>query len=152
MEDSTTPTSSTPKFSDDGVLVDANAGSFAERQASKRGRNGCVPTRDSPILPSPCLTFPSGISPTVFLDSPIMLLNTQDLPSPTTGTFSIHQIKNEQSLLNPVMPEDGISHSSEDPYFRFAPHGGLCNLQSLLRLENQVRHLMSQQQIRKFQI
>lgn len=137
MEDSTTPTSSTPKFSDDGVLVDANAGSFAERQASKRGRNGCVPTRDSPILPSPCLTFPSGISPTVFLDSPIMLLNTQDLPSPTTGTFSIHQIKNEQSLLNPVMPEDGISHSSEDPYFRFAPHGGLCNLQSLLRLENQ---------------
>lgn len=67
----------------------------------------------------------------------------QDLPSPTTGTFSIHQIKNEQSLLNPVMPEDGISHSSEDPYFRFAPHGGLCNLQSLLRLENQVMNAIS---------
>ena len=62
----------------------------------------------------------------------------QDLPSPTTGTFPIHQIKDEHSLLNPVMPEDGSSHGSEDSCFRFAPHGELNTLQSLFRLENQV--------------
>lgn len=60
----------------------------------------------------------------------------QDLPSPTTGTFPIHPIKDEHSLLNPVMPEDGSCHGSEDSYFRFAPHGD--SLQNLLRLENQV--------------
>ncbi|KAL0559029.1 hypothetical protein IC582_003618 [Cucumis melo] len=124
---------------DDGVLVDANAGSFATPRPSKRRRNGWIPTKDSrsPILSSPSLTIPPGINPTLLLDSPVMLLNTQDLPSPTTGTFPpIHQIKDEQSLLNPVMPEDGISHGCEDSYLRFAPQGELCTLQGLLRLEN----------------
>uniref|UniRef100_A0A0A0M0L1 WRKY domain-containing protein n=1 Tax=Cucumis sativus TaxID=3659 RepID=A0A0A0M0L1_CUCSA len=127
-------------LTDDGVLVDANAGSFAQSRPSKRRRNGWIPTKDShsPILSSPSLTIPPGINPTLLLDSPVMLLNTQDLPSPTTGTFPpIHQIKDEQSLLNPVMPEDGISHGSEDSFFRFAPQGELCTLQSLLRIENQ---------------
>lgn len=85
-------TSSTPKFADDEVLVDANPGSFAQRRPSKRGRNGfnapknnmptprfrtTSPPLASPMVPSPCLTIPPGISPTVLLDSPIMLLNTQ---------------------------------------------------------------------------
>ncbi|XP_022961124.1 WRKY transcription factor SUSIBA2-like isoform X1 [Cucurbita moschata] len=147
-ENSRSPTSSTPKFSDDEVLVDANAGSL---RASKRGRNGFNVSKNnlalprfrtatplgSPMVRSPCLTIPPGISPTLLLDSPITLLNTQDLPSPTTGTFPIHQIKDEHSLLNPVMPEDGSSHGSEDSYFRFTPHGELNTLQSLFRLENQ---------------
>lgn len=66
------------------------------------------------------------------------------MPSPTTGTFPpIHQIKDEQSLLNPVMPEDGISHGCEDSYLRFAPQGELCTLQGLLRLENRVMYAIS---------
>ncbi|XP_057756704.1 WRKY transcription factor SUSIBA2-like [Arachis stenosperma] len=36
---------------------------------------------------SPCITIPPGISPTALLDSPIMLPNSQAMPSPTTGSF-----------------------------------------------------------------
>lgn len=87
-ENSRSPTSSSPKFSDDEVLVDANAGSL---RASKRGRNGFNVSKNnlalprfrtatplgSPMVRSPCLTIPPGISPTLLLDSPITLLNTQ---------------------------------------------------------------------------
>ena len=55
----------------------------------------------------------------------------QDIPSPTTGTFPIHSIKDENSLLNPIMLEDGSSYGSEDSYYRFTPRGEL-------RLGNQV--------------
>ncbi|XP_027351382.1 probable WRKY transcription factor 20 [Abrus precatorius] len=41
----------------------------------------------SPVARSPRLTIPVGISPTALLDSPIMLPNSQAMPSPTTGTF-----------------------------------------------------------------
>ena len=69
------------KFGDDDVLVDVNGGSLADRRASKRGRNGFniamarCPLGSS-MVRSPFLTIPSGFSPTVLLDSPIMLLNT----------------------------------------------------------------------------
>ncbi|KAJ1443562.1 hypothetical protein SESBI_00142 [Sesbania bispinosa] len=46
-----------------------------------------TPPLGSPVAQSPCLTIPPGISPTALLDSPIMLLNSQALPSPTTGSF-----------------------------------------------------------------
>ncbi|KAG6588278.1 putative WRKY transcription factor 2, partial [Cucurbita argyrosperma subsp. sororia] len=123
------------KFGDDDVHVDVNGGSLADRRASKRGRNGFniamarCPLGSS-MVRSPFLTIPSGFSPTVLLDSPIMLLNTHDIPSPTTGTFPIHSIKDENSLLNPIMLEDGSSYGSEDSYYRFTPRGEL-------RLENQ---------------
>lgn len=62
----------------------------------------------------------------------------QDLPSPTTGTYPILPVKDEYSLLNPIMPEDGSIHGSEDSYFRFTSQADHSSLQGLLRLENQV--------------
>ncbi|TKY65351.1 WRKY transcription factor 2 [Spatholobus suberectus] len=53
----------------------------------------------SPAARSPRLTIPSGISPTALLDSPIMLPNSQAIPSPTTGTFF---------MLPPLTPEGSM--------------------------------------------
>ncbi|KAK7243246.1 hypothetical protein RIF29_38037 [Crotalaria pallida] len=41
----------------------------------------------SPVGRSPRITIPPGISPTALLDSPVMLPNSQAMPSPTTGTL-----------------------------------------------------------------
>ncbi|KAF1868581.1 hypothetical protein Lal_00036019 [Lupinus albus] len=45
-----------------------------------------------PISRSPCITIPPGLSPTSFLESPVLLSNMKVEPSPTTGSFSkLHQ-------------------------------------------------------------
>ncbi|MED6107708.1 hypothetical protein PIB30_016538 [Stylosanthes scabra] len=50
---------------------------------------------------SPCITIPPGISPTALLDSPIMLPNSQAMPSPTTGSFYwISSLPLDQGNLN----------------------------------------------------
>ncbi|XP_073221895.1 WRKY transcription factor SUSIBA2-like [Cicer arietinum] len=60
----------------------------------------------SPSARSPQLTIPSGISPTALLDSPIMLPNSQAMPSPTTGSFMmLPPLTNEGSMLTSVTLE-----------------------------------------------
>ncbi|KAL1332760.1 hypothetical protein HN51_061548 [Arachis hypogaea] len=45
-----------------------------------------------PISRSPCVTIPPGLSPTSFLESPVLLSNMKVEPSPTTGSLSkLHQ-------------------------------------------------------------
>ncbi|XP_019435661.1 PREDICTED: probable WRKY transcription factor 20 isoform X2 [Lupinus angustifolius] len=45
-----------------------------------------------PISRSPCITIPPGLSPSSFLESPVLLSNMKVEPSPTTGSFSkLHQ-------------------------------------------------------------
>ncbi|KAI5604992.1 hypothetical protein BDE02_01G321800 [Populus trichocarpa] len=41
-----------------------------------------------PISRSACITIPPGLSPTSFLESPVLLSNVKAEPSPTTGTFT----------------------------------------------------------------
>ncbi|CAK9148848.1 unnamed protein product [Ilex paraguariensis] len=45
-----------------------------------------------PISRSPCITMPAGLSPTSFLESPVLLSNIKAEPSPTTGSFSKPQL------------------------------------------------------------
>ncbi|TKY57373.1 WRKY transcription factor 20 [Spatholobus suberectus] len=40
-----------------------------------------------PISRSPCITIPPGLSPTSFLESPVLLSNMKVVPSPTTGSL-----------------------------------------------------------------
>nr|UEC49143.1 WRKY20 [Amorpha fruticosa] len=45
-----------------------------------------------PISRSPCITIPPGLSPTSFLESPVLLSNMKVEPSPTTGSLpKLHQ-------------------------------------------------------------
>ncbi|KAM3355707.1 putative WRKY transcription factor 20 [Capsicum galapagoense] len=45
-----------------------------------------------PISRSPCITIPPGLSPSSFLESPVLLSNIKAEPSPTTGSFSKFQL------------------------------------------------------------
>ncbi|KAL6520746.1 Transcription factor [Orobanche hederae] len=44
-----------------------------------------------PISRSTCISIPPGPSPTLFLESPVLLSNIKAEPSPTTGSFFTHQ-------------------------------------------------------------
>lgn len=46
-----------------------------------------------PISRSTCITIPPGLSPTSFLESPVLLSNIKAEPSPTTGSFFKPQMK-----------------------------------------------------------
>ncbi|KAL5548554.1 hypothetical protein UlMin_003785 [Ulmus minor] len=80
-----------------------------------------------PISRSPCLTIPPGLSPTSFLESPVLLSNMKAEPSPTTGTFFKSQMAHgsigstsysKTTVTSNISPSDQISSTS----FEFKPH------------------------------
>ncbi|XP_054820105.1 probable WRKY transcription factor 20 isoform X2 [Prosopis cineraria] len=54
-----------------------------------------------PISRSPCITIPPGLSPSSFLESPVLLSNVKVEPSPTTG-----------SLTKPQSAQDSVSSAT----------------------------------------
>ncbi|KAI9115749.1 hypothetical protein K1719_013418 [Acacia pycnantha] len=54
-----------------------------------------------PISRSPCITIPPGLSPSSFLESPVLLSNVKVEPSPTTG-----------SLTKPMSVQESVSSST----------------------------------------
>ncbi|KAH7653852.1 WRKY domain-containing protein [Dioscorea alata] len=65
-----------------------------------------------PISRSPQLTIPSGFSPSVLLESPVLLTNIKAEPSPTTGTFSMpFMVKGlANSSLSPPGEQSNSTH------------------------------------------
>ncbi|KAL6205389.1 hypothetical protein ACLB2K_022649 [Fragaria x ananassa] len=63
----------------------------ADFSASRSGGGGAkyklMSPAKLPISRSPCLTIPPGLTPTSFLESPVLLSNMKAEPSPTTGSF-----------------------------------------------------------------
>ncbi|XP_070676197.1 probable WRKY transcription factor 2 isoform X2 [Malus domestica] len=116
--------------------------SIAERRAAKCGFNAerinTVRVRttnplNSPPARSPCLTIPSGISPTALLDSPVMVPNSQALPSPTTGTFPLRPPNDNSLLLKSGTREDD---GYRPAYSSFENQGSTVDYQALV-LEQQ---------------
>ncbi|KAF7815937.1 putative WRKY transcription factor 20 isoform X1 [Senna tora] len=71
--------------SDDGVV------------SSRGARYKLMSPASLPISRSPCITIPPGLSPTSFLESPVLLSNVKVEPSPTTGSLT-----KPQSVLGSV--------------------------------------------------
>ncbi|KAM1251275.1 hypothetical protein FF1_033783 [Malus domestica] len=116
--------------------------SIAERRAAKCGFNAerintvrvsTTNPLDSPTARSPCLTIPSGISPTALLDSPVMVPNSQALPSPTTGTFPLRPPNDNSLLLKSGTREDD---GYRPAYSSFENQGSTVDYQALV-LEQQ---------------
>ncbi|KAM1160767.1 hypothetical protein ACFX19_034332 [Malus domestica] len=116
--------------------------SIAERRAAKCGFNAerinTVRVRttnplNSPPARSPCLTIPSGISLTALLDSPVMVPNSQALPSPTTGTFPLRPPNDNSLLLKSGTREDD---GYRPAYSSFENQGSTVDYQALV-LEQQ---------------
>ncbi|KAL3508407.1 hypothetical protein ACH5RR_027808 [Cinchona calisaya] len=82
-----------------------------------------------PISRSPCtLTIPPGLSPTSFLESPVLLSNIKAEPSPTTGTFSLPQLMqgSSASALSLVSNSSSINplNDTKSCNFEFQFHPG----------------------------
>ncbi|XP_050143350.1 probable WRKY transcription factor 2 isoform X2 [Malus sylvestris] len=116
--------------------------SIAERRAAKCGFNAerintvrvsTTNPLNSPTARSPCLTIPSGISPTALLDSPVMVPNSQALPSPTTGTFPLRPPNDNSLLLKSGTREDD---GYRPAYSSFENQGSTVDYQALV-LEQQ---------------
>ncbi|XP_068668099.1 WRKY transcription factor SUSIBA2-like [Aristolochia californica] len=80
-----------------------------------------------PITRSPCLTIPPGLSPTTLLDSPVLLSNMKAELSPTTGNFSMPQLRHDaRGSESFSSPRDNSNSSSFDEGsagdFEFKPH------------------------------
>lgn len=90
-----------------------------------------------PISRSTCITIPPGLSPTSFLESPVLLSNIKAEPSPTTGSFFKPQIM--QGGPGSSVAFSLISNSSNrNPYdernsshFEFKPHSGSTSVSGL---------------------
>ncbi|XP_068338494.1 probable WRKY transcription factor 20 [Pyrus communis] len=80
-----------------------------------------------PISRSPCLTIPHGLSPTSFLESPVLLSNMKAEPSPTTGSFLKPQMV-YGSLSSTTYPATTVcsdfntSDERNSGSFEFKPH------------------------------
>ncbi|PNX99199.1 WRKY transcription factor, partial [Trifolium pratense] len=109
---------------------------------------GATKSLISPTARSPCLTIPSGISPTALLDSPIMLPNSQAMPSPTTGSFAmLPPLIDDGSML----PQVNLSPNSLSPY-----HASLNEVSSKCRMMNEahedIKMLVQGQQMIDFSV
>ncbi|KAH9625701.1 hypothetical protein KSS87_015140 [Heliosperma pusillum] len=81
-----------------------------------------------PISRSPCLTIPPGLSPTSFLDSPVLLSNFKGEPSPTTGSFfkpqMMHNSPRDSSPFLPAMSNSNALDVGQSSSFEFKPNAG----------------------------
>ncbi|XP_072977265.1 WRKY transcription factor SUSIBA2 isoform X4 [Typha angustifolia] len=82
-----------------------------------------------PISREPCLTIPSGFSPSALLESPVLLSNIKSEPSPTTGTFKMSYVMNKtvHSETLTSSRETSLSSRYNDECsgdFEFKPHVG----------------------------
>ncbi|XP_030931486.1 probable WRKY transcription factor 20 isoform X1 [Quercus lobata] len=79
-----------------------------------------------PISRSTCLTIPPGLSPTSFLESPVLLSNMKAEPSPTTGSFmKTHMMHGPIGSTNPVttvFSNTNIFNERNSSCFEFKPH------------------------------
>nr|AUS89390.1 WRKY DNA-binding protein 25 [Sesuvium portulacastrum] len=81
-----------------------------------------------PISRSPCLTIPSGLSPTSFLESPVLLSNFKGEPSPTTGSFfkpqMIHNSSGGSTTFPSIMNSSRAMEANNSSSFEFKPDSG----------------------------
>ncbi|KAJ7960873.1 putative WRKY transcription factor [Quillaja saponaria] len=81
-----------------------------------------------PISRSTCITIPPGLSPTSFLESPVLLSNMKVEPSPTTGSFTKPRMLHG-SVASATFPvttgcsDTNILKDRKSSFFEFKLHG-----------------------------
>ncbi|KAI4320824.1 hypothetical protein MLD38_034269 [Melastoma candidum] len=72
---------------DSDRLVSSSAATSSAAGGGAGARYKLMSPAKLPISRSPCMTIPPGLSPTSFLESPVLLSNVKVEPSPTTGSL-----------------------------------------------------------------
>ncbi|CAI9787789.1 unnamed protein product [Fraxinus pennsylvanica] len=116
-----------------GHVPDSGDAARAEAVLSGESSNGAkyrlMSPAKLPISRSTCITIPPGLSPTSFLESPVLLSNIKAEPSPTTGSFfkpHLMQGYGETSALplGKKCPGGNISDERMPSSFEFNFHAG----------------------------
>ncbi|KAL7593807.1 hypothetical protein Lser_V15G35608 [Lactuca serriola] len=86
-----------------------------------------------PISRSSCITIPPGLSPTSFLESPVLLTNVKAEPSPTTGSFfksqPVQRLSSSAAFsLNGNYSGSKSLDDSNCSFFEFKPQTGSSSL------------------------
>ncbi|GAV86845.1 WRKY domain-containing protein [Cephalotus follicularis] len=120
MEDSQQLTLSDADTCDPG-----RAESMPQNSETATARYKLIAPAKLPISRSPCITIPPGLSPTSFLESPVLLSNVKAEPSPTTGSFTnshlVHcSVGSTSYLSSPVCSNNFDEKKSSCFWFR--PH------------------------------
>ncbi|KAK2987084.1 hypothetical protein RJ640_004810 [Escallonia rubra] len=76
-----------------------------------------------------CISVPPGLSPTSFLESPVLLSNIKAEPSPTTGSFFKPQLMHGSGCYAPISlapncSGGSLSNERKSTNFEFKPHIG----------------------------
>ncbi|KAI3952906.1 hypothetical protein MKX01_028598 [Papaver californicum] len=123
--------------------------SIAERRAARYGFNApkinTARFRSmSPLSsPSPYITIPAGLSPASLLDSPVMLSNSQALPSPTTGTYPLPSQSHESSVPISAACKTEVDQDEDvDSSFMFKPDMIPAQFRGFSCVESQVQNVV----------
>ncbi|KAI3418130.1 uncharacterized protein J3R85_014001 [Psidium guajava] len=122
--------SEAPRRSSDAASDREPTGSF--RNSGSHAPRGCgaryklMSPAKLPISRSACITIPPGLSPTSFLESPVLLSSTKVEPSPTTGSFAerrmLHgSISSTTSFTNNHPSYPDRFDKKESHFFEFQP-------------------------------
>ncbi|XP_057765512.1 probable WRKY transcription factor 20 isoform X2 [Salvia miltiorrhiza] len=89
-----------------------------------------------PISRSTCITIPPGLSPTSFLESPVLLSNIKAEPSPTTGSFFKPQMMQSSGENAAIMLEKNFASGNAvdertSSGFEFRFHTGVSTTSGL---------------------
>ncbi|XP_004506677.1 probable WRKY transcription factor 20 isoform X2 [Cicer arietinum] len=116
---------------DDPNRTMSRTDSASEVAATSGARYKLMSPAKLPISRSPVLTIPPGLSPTSFLESPVLLSNMKVEPSPTTGSLPRLQqtahgfVTSSTSATFPVTAVCFNSNTVDDgksSFFEFKPH------------------------------
>ncbi|KAK4355190.1 hypothetical protein RND71_024161 [Anisodus tanguticus] len=104
-----------------------------------------------PISRSACITIPPGLSPSSFLESPVLLSNIKAEPSPTTGSFSKFQTVQGSGGAAAFLLTRGYSSGNtyterKSSCFEFKYAGGSSSTSGSLATEHVISAGFNQQQ------
>ncbi|KAI9187492.1 hypothetical protein LWI28_028782 [Acer negundo] len=105
--------------------VDSNVDSGSANGGGCGARYKLMSPAKLPISRAPSITIPPGLSPTSFLESPVLLSNVKAEPSPTTGSFFKPQAVHASFGSSAYSGNTACSNSlneRESSYFEFRPH------------------------------
>ncbi|KAJ0046354.1 hypothetical protein Pint_03972 [Pistacia integerrima] len=102
-----------------------------------------------PISRSPCITIPPGLSPTSFLESPVLLSNVKAEPSPTTGSLfkpqTLHATAGSSTYLATTVCSN-TSNERESNCFEFRPNSRLNMVPADLNRQRSEQYMQTEGQ------
>ncbi|XP_057429275.1 probable WRKY transcription factor 20 isoform X2 [Lotus japonicus] len=100
---------------DDPTRPDSRSDSATDGAAATGGaRYKLMMPAKLPISRSPCVTIPPGLSPSSFLESPVLLSNMKVEPSPTTGSLPRLQQTAHGFVISAAFPVATVPADFED--------------------------------------